>query len=131
GDVVAGTVDLVASRTGGALDGSVARSLHGDPLETREGVETAEAAFEVSGWQPGLIQDVRVNGQTLNPPRADVNGTMRLEIPEGVLREGANSLRISTGSASAAEDTTRNNDDFNITDPRIELGNSGVVLRDP
>ncbi|WGX97121.1 metallophosphoesterase [Nocardioides sp. L-11A] len=131
GDLVSGTIDIVASRPGGDADGDVAIEVDGEPLEVRAAEETAQAVFDVSGWQTGFVQDVRVNGESIHPPRTDVNGTLRLDIPEGILREGANTLRISTGSSARPEDTAANNDDFTITDPRLELGNSGTVLRDP
>jgi hypothetical protein len=93
--------------------------------------DQASAVFEVNGWQTGFKQDVTLNGQSLNPPHSDLTGTMRLDIALDALHEGENTLRIATGSNVAPADTARNNDDFNIADPRIELLGSGLTLRDP
>lgn len=136
GDVVTGGLEVVATRVnnpaGTASSEDVEITVDGEPLPVAVGqLGESTAAIDVRGWQSGFVQDVKLNGQSLNPPRANLDGTMRLPVPAGLLQEGENTLRVSTGSSVQVEDTTRNNDDFTISDPRLELGGVDFVLRDP
>ncbi|WP_426243421.1 LamG-like jellyroll fold domain-containing protein [Nocardioides sp. LHG3406-4] len=131
-DVVSGLVDLGVIRPDGppSADG-VSITVDGTSLPVTVRNDQASAVFEVGGWQTGFKQDITLNGQSLNPPRADFSGTMRLDIPVDGLHEGANTLRVATGSGVETADTARNNDDFDIRDPRIEFLGTGLTLRDP
>ncbi|GLZ04146.1 hypothetical protein Acsp03_16120 [Actinomadura sp. NBRC 104412] len=132
GDIVAGGREIVAGS-----DGPVEISVDGTklPTESRQAADP-EFVFQAHDYQTGSFRNsVWLNGELFTEPKVGtVNnyGEVRVTIPWSKMREGLNSFRVRTGSASAPVDEggANNNDDFSIRNARLEFG-SGQVLRDP
>lgn len=131
--ILSGTQELI-----GVSDRALTFSVDGTdvPTTTRAVTNDPVFRFEADGWQASSFKNsIWLNGELIAVPRTgDVSGyrTIDVAIPAAKLKDGANTLRIRTGTANDTVDESgnANNDDFTVRNTRLEF-TSGLELRDP